>query len=249
MLNAEDNKTVWIALLLLIAITEYSSCCASRLNDGDVDVILKIIEDARPNLLKIVHDEAPERSRILGRIFSGINNNIKQGKVIPIHIATFGVGSMVNLLQNYTTFTVLIAGNNCEDKIHAIVSGIDARLHRKHLSQYLVVFHTVSMRTNDSKWPTKVFELFWERRELDVVILYRDENSLRLKSFNPFYSRVIDFNPNSSVNELYASKLLDLNGYQLNIIAFDGVINVKLKNNGTDFEGVDGKMMKFFGQK
>lgn len=62
MLIAKNSKTGWKAVMLLIAITEYSSCCALRLNDDDVDVILKIVEDAKPNLLKIVHDERSETS-------------------------------------------------------------------------------------------------------------------------------------------------------------------------------------------
>lgn len=243
-----------LAILFLASITEYSSCCANRLNDDDVSILLKIVEDANPNLVRIVYDNgAAATSDLLSRIVHRITDNKKRISAIPINIDTVGAKSEANLFQNYTTFTIIIADDNRNAKIDAIVSDIDQRLHRKHLSKYLVVFQTISNGTDDSEWTRKMFQLFWERRVLDVVLFYRDKNSIVLKTFNPFQpSRelsVIDFGVNSSVNELYASKLLNLNGYEFNILALDVIFISVRKNNGTGFEGVDGNMIEFFGQK
>lgn len=235
----------------LVAIIGFSACGATQLTDDDVSAILRIVEESNPNLVKIVHDETAETTNILSRIVRRINNNENRYNAIPIHIDTFeakgAVNPTVNLLQNYTTFTVIIAADNSEGKIEAIVSDIDKKLHRKHLNKYLVVFQ--SNQTNDPDWTRKVLQLFWKQYVLDVVLFHREGNSIALKSFNPFQSRVIEFNVNASVNELYATKLLDLNGQEFNILLLDVVFILVPKTNGAGYEGVDGNMIEFFGQK
>lgn len=237
--------------IFAVAIIGYSVCGAARLTDDDVSALLRIVEKSNPNLVKIVHDETAETTNILSQIVHRINNNENRDNAIPINIDTFeakgAVNPIINLLQNYTTFTVIIAANNSKGKIEAIMSGIDKRQHRKHLNKYLVVFQ--SIQSNVTDWSRKVLQLFWKLYVLDVVLFYRDENALELKSFNPFQSRVIDFNVNTSVNELYASKLLDLNGHEFNVLLLDVVFILVPKANGTGYEGVDGNMIEFFGQK
>lgn len=254
MLTGKKSKTNFLAVLFLATVNVYSSCNANQLIDDDVNVLLEIVEDSNPNLVRIVHDKTADTSKILRRMVHGLNNNGNRDNAIPIIIGTVGAQSAANsttyLLQNYTTFTVIIAAENSEDKIEAIVSDIDKRMHRKQLNKYLVVFHTVSIGTNGSEWTRKVFQLFWERRVLDVVLFYRDENSIKLKSFNPFQQfREIDFNANCSANELYASKLLNLNGYEFNIIALPVIFILVRRNNETSFEGVDGSMIEFVRRK
>lgn len=251
-------------IFLAISVVTFPSCCANRLSDDDVRVVLRIIENVNPNLVRIVHDSGSDMSKVVSRIVGRITDNDKRVSAIPINIDPFLVrdsdetkddaDSLTSLLQNYTSVTVFIAADNSNDSIDAIITSIDKRLHRKHLNKYLVIFQTtLNVSSEESMWTKRVFEMFWECRVLDVVLVYRDDSSLRLKTFNPFQlSRelnVIALAVNATVNELFASKVLNLNGYEMNIFALDVIFILVRKSSGVGFEGVDGNMIEFFGRK
>lgn len=243
-----------ILLLAVIILSTWSTmCCANQLNFSDINILLNIVNDANPSLLKIVHDETIETTRILNRLVHHVSDNQSHFNNIPIDVDTFE-RNYTDLLQNYTTLTVVLAANNDEEKIEAILSNIDPRIHRKHLNKYLVVFVTTLNNSDNKEWTERIFKRFWERRILDVVILYHQEcTSMELKSFNPFVSTpeisIVSHAVDSTANELYATKLLNLNGHVFNVFAFEVVFILVRKMEGNGFDGVDGNLIEFLGQK
>lgn len=103
------------------------------------------------------------------------------------------------------------------------------------------MFFTISYPVKDRSWLDSVLKDIWKNNILNFFVFYYFEG-LEAITYNPFFEKIINLTSPHERRDVFASKLRDMNGYQLFIGFFANPPRIVEKNY--EFYGVDYMILK-----
>lgn len=197
--------------------------------------------------LKFVHDvifqaNASNVNVVISREYSSFSTSfldlvVNGENIYPVSIQTFQEWNNSSSLK---TVIMHIISDNSDDSFNVSSSILYKKMKRKSLYKFVVLIENTN-RNADDKWLEKLFEQFYNKRILDVMIIYYDK-ALVFTRYNPFIKdQIIKMNYSLAKNDFQSKYIIpDLNGHQFKVIYYPDdyfLHKPKISNNNTKHSG------------
>lgn len=117
--------------------------------------------------------------------------------------------------NNLKSVNVIVLRNNSVESIAHGLKIFRKNMEKKHLSKYMVVIESV-INTGEY-WLKNVFEAFWRKQILDIIVFYYERGIANIYTFNPFSARGFQIYNVSAVedSDMFPSKVRNIHEYKL----------------------------------
>lgn len=118
-------------------------------------------------------------------------------------------------INNLKSVNIIVLGNNSMESIADGMRIVHTKMEKKYLSKFMVVVESVVI--SGEYWLKNVFEAFWRRQILDIIVFYYEREIANIYTFNPFSAQGFQIYNVSAVadSEMFPSKAQNIHGYKL----------------------------------